>query len=283
MSGAPNEIKVLGLHGKGTSAQIFKSQTAAFRHRLPEQFNFTFIDAPHICDPAPATDILFTSNHYGWYHMPATPEVLRSAHAILDAYLAEHGPFDIVMGFSQGCAVISSYILYHQREKPGVELPFKGAVFICGSVPLPALRDLGVNVTKRTEEVHQTSIEQLGKRTTELLKLAQNLKNVGPGAGTKVWDDKTGLVHDPEEKLRTSDVYGLDFTKMAEDLLVQIPTVHIYGAKDPRWPCNRHLEYFCMKKKVFDHGGGHEIPRFTAVSDKIAEMVVWLANEIKSG
>lgn len=215
--------------------------------------------------------------------MPATPEVLRSAHAILDAYLAEHGPFDIIMGFSQGCAVISSYILYHQREKPGVALPFKGAIFICGSVPLPALRDLGVNVTEWAEEVHQTTVDLLGKRTAELLKLAQDLKNVGAGAGPKVWDDKTGLLHDPEETLKASDVYGLDFTTMAEDLLVRIPTVHIYGAKDPRWPCNRQLEHFCMKKQVFNHGGGHEIPRFTAVSDKIVQMVIWLANEIKSG
>jgi predicted esterase len=58
--------------------------------------------------------------------------------------MEDEGPFDAVLGFSQGAGLAASLILRHQHEKP-VELPlFKTAVFICAF--LPSSRDLKLAV-----------------------------------------------------------------------------------------------------------------------------------------
>lgn len=58
---------------------------------------------------------------------------------------------------------------------------------------------------------------------------------------------------------------------------IDVPTVHIYGSKDPRYAAGVHLSGVCepAKRRLFNHGGGHEIPRTEAVSSSIAELVKW--------
>ncbi|PKX98022.1 putative EF-hand calcium-binding domain protein [Aspergillus novofumigatus IBT 16806] len=55
---------------------------------------------------------------------------------------------------------------------------------------------------------------------------------------------------------------------------VGIPTVHVYGSKDPRYAAGVQLSGICEpgKRRVFDHGGGHEIPRTDRVSRTIADL-----------
>ncbi|KAI9369884.1 hypothetical protein BJX61DRAFT_517787 [Aspergillus egyptiacus] len=71
--------------------------------------------------------------------------------------------------------------------------------------------------------------------------------------------------------------------EMAGPVQIGVPTVHIYGERDPRYIAGIQLSEICVKgkRKVYNHGGGHEIPRFEAVSRAIADLVrwaVWAAN-----
>ncbi|KAK4151345.1 family of serine hydrolases 1 [Chaetomidium leptoderma] len=278
MTEQPKKIKVLGLHGMGTSAHILKSQTVALRAKLPAHFTFDFIDAPFHCAPAPGTDILFDSGHYAWWTHP-TVNGIRGAHQVLDDYVEAHGPVDVVLGFSQGCSLIGSYLLYHARETPELPLPFKAAVFACGGMPLPVLEDLGVAVSPRAKAINDLTSKLMKKKAGVLVEMAAHLDRIQPGVG--LWDDVAGLLHNPDEMPDEKDVFGLDFTAMPADLRIKIPTVHVYGAKDPRWPASLQLAYFCDNKKVYDHRGGHDIPRSTEVSRRIAEMVEALGKEIQ--
>lgn len=99
--------------------------------------------------------------------------------------------------------------------------------------------------------------------------------------GVSLWDEVPAedLDHDPSEAPPSSDVYGLDFNSFPEDLKIKIPTVHIYGAKDPKYVASIQLVHFCEKSRTFDHGGGHDVPRLTGVSERIAELVEWAAKE----
>lgn len=58
---------------------------------------------------------------------------------------------------------------------------------------------------------------------------------------------------------------------------IEIPTVHVYGSKDPRYAAGVHLSGICNPKtrRTYDHGGGHEIPRTSEVSSSMAELVQW--------
>ncbi|KAL8951520.1 MAG: hypothetical protein Q9222_002511 [Ikaeria aurantiellina] len=180
------------------------------------------------------------------------------------------------MGFSQGCSLIASYILYRQRE--GKPLPFKCAVFICGGVPLQVLEDLGVEVGEKAWEMNRNSAAALAEQASNdaIMKSGANRwSNVNHKNHGGVNGDFTSDT--PVED--ASDVFGLDFTRgpLSGEVKIRMPTVHVYGNKDPRCPASLQLAELCEKKwrRVFDHGGGHDVPRKTEVSEGIAQLVEW--------
>lgn len=276
--------RILCLHGHGTSASIFKSQTAAFRSKLPDTYTFDFVDAPFTSPGAPGITAIYKTQTYTWWPQP-TPEAIRGAHRWVVDYARRHGPYDAVCCFSQGCSLAATMALYHaiqQTTEPGsIEdpLPFRAAIFICGGVPLPALEDMGLEVSERAHEINQCTGALLNGTAGRLAELAANLHLIKRGVG--LWDGNMGsLVHDPKQRPDRSDVFGLDFTKFPAAARITIPTVHIYGSKDPRWPAGIQLAEFCVDRKEFDHGGGHDIPRSTEVSERIAGMVIRLMERV---
>lgn len=170
--------------------------------------------------------------------------------------------------FSQGCALISSLWLYHQRASPEVPFPFKTAIFICGSVPLSVVEDVGFAVPDEAWRIFEICRQSL---------FAQSSSSAIVARGQDRWACPfLALADNPnpkEEKL----IFGLDFAKIPSDFLLPIPTVHIYGSKDPIFPSTMQLAQFCEPRfrKLYDHGGGHEIPRRSDVSRAIAELVEW--------
>ena len=101
-----------------------------------------------------------------------------------------------------------------------------------------------------------------------------------PEHSASSFNDFASLKLDPDT-LDRSDVFGLDFTKNRknQDVKIRIPTVHIYGSRDPRFPAGIQLTQFCERslRQCYDHRGGHEIPRSKKASEKIAELVEWSA------
>lgn len=70
---------------------------------------------------------------------------MRLALSQLDAYITSEGPFDGVIGYSQGASLAATYLLQLGMRHPGKALPFKCAIFFAGGVPLdPAELDDGV-------------------------------------------------------------------------------------------------------------------------------------------
>ena len=151
-------------------------------------------------------------------------------------------------------------------------LPFSAAIFICGGIPLPALEDMGLPVSTRAHEINQCTGALLNGTAGRLTEFAANLKLIK--RGVSLWDENNGLlVHDPQKRPARSDVFGLDFTEFPASARISIPTAHIYGSKDPRWPAAIQLAEFCDDRIEYDHGGGHDIPRSTEVCLKIADIV----------
>ncbi|KAI3401379.1 hypothetical protein diail_11463 [Diaporthe ilicicola] len=260
-------VKILCLHGQGTSGSIFKSQSASFRAKLPPDWEWDFPDAPFSAKPHPGIDVLFRSPTYAWWL--ASQDIVnavRAAHLWLDEYIEEHGPYDGVCCFSQGCSLVGTYLLYHAKENPQLPLPFRSAVFICGGLPLPVLEDMGLDA-QGAYDLNQRTVDQM-KAKAAMLYDPQNLPK-----GQGLWDYTADLEHKADELPDEADCFGLDFTTFPKDIRIKIPTVHIVGAKDPRWSAGIQLSYFCDDRKTFDHKGGHDIPRTTHVSLNIAELI----------
>ncbi|KAJ4422986.1 hypothetical protein N0V82_002380 [Gnomoniopsis sp. IMI 355080] len=322
-------MRVLCLHGAGTSASIFEKQTggcspsipsmpaysqsqpedtftelpllAAFRALLPQdQYIFEFVDAPHASGPAPGIGTLFSPPYYTFYRSQDASEVKASHEWILQRLTAARAtgtPFDALMCFSQGCAAAAGLIIQHQNERPHEPLPFRAAVFICGGLPFNIFEELGLSVPQRAWDINQASAEDLHRKAGAVEQRVADIRALDPGARRRrvdgLWTDVETLSHratgsqddyDPKRlpQLDNTDVFGLDLTRLPEGLAPQIPTVHVYGLKDPRYPSAIQLASFCRgPRRVFDHNGGHEIPRNTPVSQEISESLLWLRCQIR--
>lgn len=172
----------------------------------------------------------------------------------------------------------SSLLLYNQSLYPNSAPLFKAAIFICGGVPLDVLASLGVEVTSEARELDRSSRVALQQQasTEAILRDGYNRWGSGPNDFS---------AYQAEEFGKREMVFGIDVTRIPRQMKIQIPTVHVYGAKDPRFPASVTMAQFCDEavRRTFDHGGGHEVPRKRDVSKAIAEMVEWcvsLAREI---
>lgn len=239
---------------------------ASFRAKLPADWEWDFPDGPFSAKPHPGIDLLFKSPTYSWWARN-TAQAVRAAHLWIEEYMEENGPYDAVCCFSQGCSLIGTYLLYHAKECPDQPLPFRSAMFICGGMPLPVLEDLGLEVPQRAHEMNDRTVTLMKSKAAQLYDVDQLPRGHG------LWDYTKDLEHDGDDLPDESDCYGLDFTKFPEDIRIKIPTAHVYGAKDPRWPAGVQLAYFCDDRIMYDHLGGHDIPRTSVVSLKLAEML----------
>ena len=73
----------------------------------------------------------FSSNDEYFKYYENTANSISLALSQLSRYIAEEGPFDGVIGFSQGAALASTYLI-QQAEQPS---PFRCAVFFSGGRP----------------------------------------------------------------------------------------------------------------------------------------------------
>ncbi|KAJ9664377.1 hypothetical protein H2198_000306 [Neophaeococcomyces mojaviensis] len=127
-------MRVLCLHGMGTNSGIFEAQSEIFRGMLPKHFEYDFFDADHEIQAAEGCENVFPGPYTCWYPVPTRTNV-KAAHELIWEFIEEEGPYDAVMGFSQGAALAASLLINHQLEKPDSPPPFRLAIFVCGSLP----------------------------------------------------------------------------------------------------------------------------------------------------
>lgn len=161
-------------------------------------------------------------------------------------------------------------------------LPFRGAIFICGGLSFTSLATLGVAVPPKALAIEKRSVEALHAKTRLFRELASQPERVQRGVG--LWDDTSNLVHELGAPLPADDdVFGMSFTDGGDfppDLFLAISTVHVFGSRDPRFPSALQLAHTSRVRSMYDHGGGHDIPRTTEVSEKIAGLIKQLAKDI---
>lgn len=155
-------------------------------------------------------------------------------------------------------------LLYHQADSPSSPPPFKSAIFICGGAPLTVLERLGFHISMDAWERDFASRKALAEQADSSAILAK---------GSARWSAGADGVPRPTFDELTKEISG--------PFQLQIPTAHVYGARDPRYFSGIQLAGLCeaKKRRVFDHGGGHEIPRTEVVSKTIADMVRWALAE----
>ncbi|KAH9826301.1 EF-hand calcium-binding domain-containing protein [Teratosphaeria destructans] len=283
-------MRFLCLHGSGASGAIFAAQTASFRVQLqPGRHQFDFINGPYTSKAGPGIQHFFE----GPYHTFLTSydqSALENTYKWLEAlFERQDKPYDAVIGFSQGVAVLAAYTIWHQMHRPEKPLPYKAAMLICGGMPFAALEAMGYPVSEKAWALNEKSNEQLyaAARNFDTILAGQQAPSSGSANPSPWFTSADGLQIKSEDKwtlppLDLSDVFGLNLANLPDRFKIKIPTVHVYGAQDPRTPHALQLALMCDpdKRMTYDHQGGHEIPRSNEKSLDLAATVDWLEKQV---
>ncbi|OBT82868.1 hypothetical protein VE02_08557 [Pseudogymnoascus sp. 03VT05] len=120
-------MKILALHGLGSSSAMLKEQFACVIRDLGPSYSFTFLDGAISCNRGPGVPPWASGPFYS-HSASFTPGGMRDALDNLDVFTNKHGPFDGVFGFSMGASIAIAYMLDHQSRYPEQRPPFGFAV-----------------------------------------------------------------------------------------------------------------------------------------------------------
>ena len=104
---------------------------------MGEMYQYDFVDGQYIHPPATGIKDLFGDEQICYSYFDGSTQSVLKAVKDLGEYVADHGPYDAVMGFSLGAALAAAFLLHersHQVSRP--EPPTFGcAIFLCGVLP----------------------------------------------------------------------------------------------------------------------------------------------------
>ncbi|KAK4154960.1 serine hydrolase-domain-containing protein [Chaetomidium leptoderma] len=126
-------MRILCLHPWGTSGVIFEKQLGTLNDMLGPTHEYVSINGSIPCGPARDLPDFVKGPYYCWYEGLSSPQC-QEAHDIITETIEEEGPFDGVIGFSQGASLALSFILHHELHNPGLPSPFRFALFFCSNL-----------------------------------------------------------------------------------------------------------------------------------------------------
>lgn len=253
-----------------------------FRSKLDKSFTFDFVNAP-IPSELPLSLKRVFKTAYTWVDDKTVDAIRHTADWLLQ-YMEKNGPYDCVCCFSQSAAILVTLVLDNNFKTPEDRrpLPFKSIVFMNASLEYSIFEDHGLPITQEARDFKLASEKILYAKANDLQNLA-NIMTLRSRGTADMWKDTSALLHDASVLPPVGNCFGLDLTAFpSEAFLADIPTVHIYGEKDPIWSSGIQLAYLCRaeKQNMYNHQGGHDVPRSPKVADDVAALFRGLAKKI---
>ncbi|KAH8897430.1 hypothetical protein GQ53DRAFT_743129 [Thozetella sp. PMI_491] len=131
-------MRFLCLHGRGTNADFFKSQTARICDTLGQEHEFVFINGNVPARPmlGMTTDTESGEERLGFWPLKGgDADRFRCIYHDLRGFIQTNGPFACLMGFSEGASVAAT-ILVEDYRRHGGSLGIRCGIFFCGVSPL---------------------------------------------------------------------------------------------------------------------------------------------------
>ncbi|KAL4958143.1 serine hydrolase FSH [Aspergillus filifer] len=149
-------MRFLCLHGGSTSGEIFEIQSGGLTQPLEAAgHKFHFINGRLDSDCEPELKGIVPPPFYNHYPRDCAPGPdLQAAITYTLRTIEREGPFDAVMGFSQGAALAYALLEHDYRtRKEGAKPLFKAAVFICAGMPYDPSGKESARLEKEGEHV----------------------------------------------------------------------------------------------------------------------------------
>ncbi|KAI1740421.1 serine hydrolase FSH [Xylaria scruposa] len=162
------EIKILCLHGIGTNADIFETQTAPIRYHLrnlsePAALVFDFVDGTYPWPAPPEIITIYGENQPNLSYYDGSATSALAAIDNLAAYVIENGPYGAIMGFSMGGSLAATLLLKpHEKDADKPEWAtartmIQSAVFLSGMQPIST-------AALRREKMEKVQTQEIGLR-----------------------------------------------------------------------------------------------------------------------
>eukprot|EP00933_Yihiella_yeosuensis_P053285 TRINITY_DN5149_c2_g1_i3.p1 TRINITY_DN5149_c2_g1~~TRINITY_DN5149_c2_g1_i3.p1 ORF type:complete len:303 (+),score=52.32 TRINITY_DN5149_c2_g1_i3:59-910(+) len=150
------KLRVLGLHGGGSNSNILQYQVMALKKALGDKAEWDFLNGGRDWKfndgqepPAIMKSLANGMPFYGWYGVVNQDtsdrpyqeklfdisvdfeyqEVEEGVNRVMK-YMKEKGPFDVLLGFSQGCIV--SHLIAGLLHERGETIPWRLSLLFCG-------------------------------------------------------------------------------------------------------------------------------------------------------
>lgn len=134
------KLRVLCLHGFRTNGDIMETQMGKWDRRVLDLLDMVFPDAPYPAEGKSDVEGIFPPPYYEWFQFRRTETHveycnLEECTEYISELVAKHGPFDGLIGFSQGAFL--SAALASLQEKGHVlasSPPLRFTIIISGGV-----------------------------------------------------------------------------------------------------------------------------------------------------
>jgi pimeloyl-ACP methyl ester carboxylesterase len=230
---------------------------------LPTEIQFQFYDGKYECEPAPEVLEFFPPPYLTWYNTPTVAKV-ADAHNQVRQIVEQDGPFDAVVGFSQGAAVAASILLHAELE--GEAPMFKAAIFIGSPVPFARRTEVGIDARKYFG-VSDGRPNEHGRPTMVPAHLVTD----------------PAYLRNPAqlEDMSIDRVQYQMFHPTVDDIRIRVPTGHVFGRRDKWYLHSKDLVGLCHEDKriIFEHDGGHEVPR--AHTEELCDLIETVLSRIE--
>ena len=247
---------------------------------------FHFIEGE--CEAAPVEGItqFYEGPYLSFYPWPPRmdeaeyDDTRERAYELIYEAIEEDGPFDAILGFSQGASLACLFLQQHARKNP-YDPPwslFRYAVFICGMLPFRIKESQPLSRSKSSASLGKSvDAEELSECLSTItsrnpLRSKESFSSESSSSSVEsTFSDEPSSVASPAQSIMSvgpnddsftieSDNFDLVFDENFKAL--QIPSVHIGGKGDKVYDLTRKLYAGMNKDKTLwiEHEMGHTIP-----------------------
>ncbi|KJZ79059.1 hypothetical protein HIM_01832 [Hirsutella minnesotensis 3608] len=245
-------MRILCLHGTALNGKVFENMTAKLRSALPQHYSYEWLDGQHDVEPP----TMIRDAHPGPYlsHIESlTVEGTMKAITRLETVMDERGPFDGVLGFSEGAMIAASLLFKNQIDTQLSTLRF--GIFVSGFLPLTWTNTFGSDYYQVMRKYPQLFEGwQQADKGAALCQTRINQLMLDQGSS------ENSTQHAEPRDESASRLRCLHPAMNFERL--NICTAHIWGRQDVVSKQSQLLMQLCDpdRSASFQHDGGHEIP-----------------------
>ncbi|KAI1618128.1 serine hydrolase FSH [Exophiala viscosa] len=279
-------MRLLCLHGYGTNAAVLQNQLQVFLSQADREIEPFYLEG-EIEAPKAASLGAFTTGPFYCYYDAFDPANVKKALEMLDEVIEEEGPFDGIVGFSQGGSLAVAYMVQHEIDHADEPLPFKFAIIFSSVISFSPDDRYCDGIIRNLSEPEVQALSQFPATDFSLLQDAGARKMFESMAEALSAGQEGGFLsaHPDEDVFARGDTTRIPRI-IHPDLVsqrIRIPTVHVVGKQDdPLMIRQSQLMYQVCDPTVskwLEHSGGHDVPRQLADAKAAVKALEWAISE----